>query len=262
LCILDGQNNCTLQGNLIQERRRPPTTIDATPLEWGGFTKGADRLIVKIGESHKYTEDNPIRIHGVVEIKSMLLSSAKLQNQINGHIARFKGGLKLKEKIFHPSRVTYTLINRIMIFPSTWKLSREWQSIKTERGRKIVLPEPTDPPVQIQIEEFQPNLWAIKLAWSQEAIEQAAYEMTFWYMSQVGKSIYSQKALPKGWEYMTPEEAGYNSIRMMIYYIPLRYITERQARLAYKLYNAYSFGYPFAIDSKKMLWPEDFPEQG
>jgi hypothetical protein len=47
---------------------------------------------------------------------------------------------------------------------------------------------------------------------------------------------------------------------MMLYYLPLRYLSERQTCLAVKLYNIYSFGYPLGIDSKEMLWPEDFPE--
>ncbi len=84
--------------------------------------------------------------------------------------------------------------------------------------------------------------------------------MTFWYMSQVGKKVYATKSVPKGWEYMTCEEAGYNAIKMMLYYMPLRYLGERQERLAIKLYNVYSFGYPLGADSKDMLWPEDFPD--
>ena len=84
--------------------------------------------------------------------------------------------------------------------------------------------------------------------------------MTFWYMSQVGKNIYEKKILPRGWEYMTPEEAGYNAIKMMLYFLPLRYLSERHKRLAVKLYNVYSFGYALGAASKEMLWPEDFPD--
>lgn len=109
------------------------------------------------------------------------------------------------------------------------------------------------------IEKNGLNLWKITLAWSQEALSQAAYEMTFWYMSQVGAHVYVKNNMPKGWEYMTPEQAGCNSIKMMLYYIPLRYITKRQDRLATRLYNLYCFGYPLGADSKEMLWPEDFP---
>ena len=80
-------------------------------------------------------------------------------------------------------------------------------------------------------------------------------------MSQVGKHVYTKKSLPKGWEYMTSEEAGYNAIKMMLYYMPLRYLSERQEQLAIKLYNVYSFGYALGTDSKEMLWPEDFDEK-
>ncbi|GAH26564.1 unnamed protein product, partial [marine sediment metagenome] len=115
------------------------------------------------------------------------------------------------------------------------------------------------PQIQTRIKKLLPNFWKIKLAWSQESLNQAAYEMTFWYMSQVGKHVFEKKSLPKEWKYMTSEEAGYNAIKMMLYYMPLRYINERQTRLAIKLYNVYSFGYPLGQDSKDMLWPDDFP---
>jgi len=103
----------------------------------------------------------------------------------------------------------------------------------------------------------KPDLWKITLAWSQEALNQAAYEMTFWYMSQVGRHIYTKRDLPKEWDYMTPEEAGYNAIKMMLYYILLRPLSKRKGRLAIRLYNVYCFGYPLGVDSKEMLWPED-----
>lgn len=136
-------------------------------------------------------------------------------------------------------------------------------------------PEPAEPQDEDQIEEVGPGRWRIKLAWSKEALEQAGYEMTYWYMSKVGQAIYSKKPLPEGWENMSPEEAGYNAIKMMLYYIPLRIkyfrkpglsrerlrsYRQRIDRKATRLYNVYSFGYPLGSDSKEMLWPEDFEE--
>ncbi len=200
-----------------------------------------------------------LNIHGVIEVKSMSVSTNKVLAQINKHISRLHRGLKLGGMIWSSNQISTSRILRILVVPSTWKLSRKWNSVKTDQEREIVLPEPSEPPVRTQVEKLQPDIWKIKLAWSQEALNQAAYEMTFWYMSQVGKHIYAKKRLPKEWEKMTPEEAGYNSIKMMLYYFPLRYLSERQARLAIKLYNVYSFGYPLGIDSKDMLWPEDFP---
>lgn len=239
-------------GDMVQERIRISAVKTGYVTRWGNFTKGADGLIV--AESK-----NKLVIHVVIEIKSMNLTMKKALTQIERHIVRLNGGVKLGERIWHPKQICYSNVHRIVVVPSTWKLSREWQSIETDQGRTLVFPETEDPLIQTAVEKLQSDVWRIKLAWSQEALEQAAYEMTFWYMSQVGKHIYSRKDLPKEWEDMTPEEAGYNAIKMMLYYLPLRYLSQRQTRLATKLYNVYSFGYPLGVDSKKMLWPEDFP---
>ena len=67
--------------------------------------------------------------------------------------------------------------------------------------------------------------------------------------------------MPKEWQEMTPDQAGRNAIKMMLYYMPLRPISERHVWLATKLYNIYSFGYPLGADSRQMLWPEDFPDK-
>ncbi|MEW6715803.1 MAG: hypothetical protein AB1306_12060 [Nitrospirota bacterium] len=247
-------------GEIIKERRNITGTRKGE-VSWGGFTKGADGLIVE-----KYYEpDRPRRrcdIKGVCEIKSMRQSHLKLANQIDRHILRLAGGLYLWREEYSPESININnkKVLRIIVFPSTWKLSRKWKSVTTDRGRIIVVDDSHDLPIQNKLEEIKPNFWKITLGWSQESIEQAAYEMTFWYMSQVGKSIYGTKPLPKGWEYMTPEEAGYNSIKEKLYYIPLRYISSRQERLAVKLYNVYCFSYPLGVDSKEMLWPQDFPD--
>ncbi len=76
----------------------------------------------------------------------------------------------------------------------------------------------------------------IELRWSKEAIAQAAYEMTFWYMEEVGKIIYSATdEMPKDWRYMTPAEAGRNAAKMMLYYAILRCRTARESQRAIAL---------------------------
>lgn len=249
-------------GDMIQERRRVMIWQKGNNL-WGNFTKGADGLLVNQILKFKSKSNSRNSIYGIFEVKSMRQSKKKVLAQINSHVMRLNGGVKLGKKEYPQNDIYIDDSNllRIMIMPSTWKLSREWRSVKNAKGREIVVSEIEKSPIQKQPEKLHANIWKITLAWSQEAIEQAAYEMTFWYMSQVGKHIYSSKSLPKGWEYMTPEQAGYNAIKMMLYYIPLRYITERQERLATRLYNVYSFGYPLGVDSKEMLWPEDFPDK-
>jgi len=246
-------------GDMIQQRRRIRVADERSNIKWGSFTKGADGLIVEQVSPLNTKIKHKLNIHGVIEVKSMSLSTNKILAQINNHISRLNGGLRLGEMTWSPNQINFSRILHIIVVPSTWKLSREWQSVKKEQGRTIVLPESSKPPIGTRIDKLHSNLWKIKLAWSQEALTQAAYEMTFWYMSQVGKHIYAKKKLPKAWENMTPEEAGYNSIKMMLYYFPLRYLLKRQERLAIKLYNVYSFGYPLGIDSKDMLWPENFP---
>jgi hypothetical protein len=247
-------------GEMIGERRKIFRT-DSGEVSWGGFTKGADGLIV----AESRIPAGVIRrlgIKAVCEVKSMRQSHQKLADQISRHLLRLNGGLCLGEKEYtsHNILINHSNVLCFMVLPSLWKLSRRWHSVKNDRGRIIVLDETDDTPRENQFEKVDPTSWKITLGWSQEAIEQAAYEMTFWYMSQVGKSIYSGR-LPKGWEYMSPEEAGYNAIKEKLYYIPLRYISRRQERLAIKLYNVYSFGYPLGVDSKEMLRPEDFPAE-
>ena len=246
-------------GDIIKQRRRTRAADRRSNVQWGSFVKGADGFIVEKRKSLNDKSKHKLNIHGVIEVKSMSLSTNKILAQIKNHISRLNGGLQLGEMTLSPNQINFSRILHIIVVPTTWKLSREWKSVKKEQGRTIELPEPSKPPIGTYAEKLQPNLWKIKLAWSQEALNQAAYEMTFWYMSQVGKHIYSKKKLPKEWQDMTPEEAGYNSIKMMLYYFPLRYLSKRQERLAIKLYNVYSFGYPLGTDSKDMLWPEDFP---
>ena len=256
-------------GETIQERRKLRVTTERRGVRWGDFAKGADGLLVKRVSNTKNKSHEAITVLGVAEVKSMTCSKRKIHDQINKHVSRLNGGVKLGKKEwisrnlliapFRAPKKSDVGLLRVMILPSTWKLSREWKTVKTDKGRTMVFPEPSEPSKQTESIEVEPNFWKITLAWSQEVLNQAAYEMTFWYMSQVGRHVYTKNKLPKGWEYMTPEQAGYNAIKMMLYYIPLRYISKRQGRLATRLYNVYCFGYPLGVDSDDMLWPEDFP---
>lgn len=246
-------------GNLVQERRRIRIDKRESSGQWGNFAQGADGLLAELIPSRSGEKRTSLQIQGIVEVKSMTRSVRRLLRQINGHISRLSGGLRLCERVYSDEEIDLlsTDLTRIMVIPSTWKLSREWYSTKSEEGRTMQFAESPPPISEDQIEELEPKLWKIRLKWSQEALNQAAYEMTFWYMSQVGRHVYHNKPLPKGWEDMTSEEAGFNAIKMMLYYFPLRMKSERHRRLAVKLYNIYCFGYPVGVDSKEMLWPED-----
>ena len=116
-----------------------------------------------------------------------------------------------------------------------------------------------------EIKQVGDNEWRITLRWSKEALAEAAYEMTFWYMEKIGEIIYS-KSLPKGWEKMTPAEAGRNAAKMMLYYAILRCRSIREEQRAIALYNSYGYGYALGMNYKnaegrrEMLWPQDLDE--
>jgi len=235
-------------GDMIQERQNIKSASEDLNKLWGSFTKGADGLLVEqVGETH-----DVIKVHGVVEVKSMVLSTRRILNKINSHISRLSGGVKLGEGFWAAENISFTKMVRVIALPSTWKVSREWRKVKTKHGPAMVFPDSSEPPVETNIREIEPDIWKITLAWSQEALSQAAFDMTFWYMAQVGRNVYTKKNMPSSWAYMTPRAAGRNAIKQALFYIPMRYISDRQMRLAVKLYNIYGYGYPVGIDARNI----------
>jgi len=248
-------------GDMIQEPCQR-LGLDLIP-EWSGFRKGADGLLVE-------ELDDILKVHGVIEVKSMVLARKRVLAQIDNHIARLGGGVELMGKRFPPNKIQFSGGLRIIVLPSNWKVSREKRKVKNKRGWNLVFPKHVDPPTETQILELQPKVWKITLAWSQEALNQAAFQMTFWFMAKVGESIYRKNNLPSTLSYMSPAQAGQNNVKQELYYIPLRPISKRQNQLAVKLYNVYGYGYALGVDAPKILtalrgrdwrheilWPED-----
>jgi hypothetical protein len=79
-------------GDMIQEPRRIDPESGNSP-QWGSFTKGADGLLIE-------KVRNVLKIQGVVEVKSMFLAKKRVLAQIDKHIARLSGGVKLKGRLF------------------------------------------------------------------------------------------------------------------------------------------------------------------
>lgn len=242
-------------GDVVRQRRR---VRGSEGDRWGGFVKGADGLLAEVTAASSGAGDH-VTVHGLVEVKSMRQSTKRIVGQLGRHAIRLGGGVMLGDRVFGTDQSTQALV-RIIVQPSAWRLSRDWESVATDKGRKLVVRRTDTAPPPNQTEQIGNGLWKMKLAWSEETLAQAAYDMTFWYMSQVGGYVYADRMLPDAWRAMTSEEAGYNAIKMMLYYILLRPISERQARIATRLYNVYCFGYPLGADSRQMLWPEDFPD--
>jgi hypothetical protein len=154
---------------------------------------------------------------------------------------------------------------RIFVVPGAWKLPRTFRFVNSKTGR-ILHVEPAKPrTTDDEIVQVGDDEWYITLRWSMEALAQAAFEMTFWYMEKVGEVIYSE-AVPKAWDKITPSEAGRNAVKMMLYYALLRCCTDREEQRAIALYNSYCFGYSLGMNFKnakgrrEMLWIEDLDE--
>ncbi len=203
----------------------------------------------------------------------MARSSKQVLDQIERHKARLPGGVRLGSRVWPPAQIRLAdstnaseagdgLI-RIIVLPSQWKLSRLWRSTRIDaRTRKIVQEELSEPPVGTKIEQCGLDSWKITLAWSQEALSEAAYEMTVWYMAQVGAHVFAGQRLPRGLEHMNGEKAGVNLVKNWLYLMLLRYISRRQMQRAIRIYNAYCFGSPLAEEGKaEMLWPDDVPHK-
>lgn len=226
---------------------------------YGAFAKGADGLIVctSSGEANAKC----VSIKGIVEVKSSCLTNSDILEQIRKHAARMQGGLRLSSEVFAPDQIAVDEPKyiRFIVIPSRWKLDRRWRRLKTETGSYLDFSELDEAPVPYKVEQIDRRTIKVTLAWSEEALSQAAYEMTYWYMTEVGQHIYSKRPPPKGWEEMSAREIGYNAAKNMLYYFPFLELPPKTQSKAIKIYNVYGFGYPNAVDSpQEMLWPEDF----
>jgi len=230
-----------------------------------GFLKGADQYILL--KEHGAVPG--IVIVGVTEVKSYRLSERRLRKQLDQHLNRSRNGLMVKGVGLPGNSVRIGYRNnqpiRIAIQPSSWRLPRSFRFEKSDHGRSLYVDPLVPPEGDDEVLQVGEAEWRIKLNWSVEAIAEAAYEMTFWYMEKVGEVIYSE-SMPKGWEEMTPAEAGRNAVKMMLYYAILRCRTSREDQRAIALYNSYGFGYALGMNfvnasgKREMLWTKDLDE--
>ena len=240
----------------------------AAPREGEGFAKAADLHILVERRSSKATPS--VVIGGVAEVKSYFLPPERLGRQLDQHLARARRGLRVGKVVYGPDQIAVGCEGsrqavRITVLPAHWTLPRTFHFERKE-GRKFLHVDPRLPPSAADsVERVGPLQWRVTLRWSKEALDAAAYEMTFWFMEKVGEVLYSN-AVPKEWEGMTPAEAGQNAAKMMLYYAILRCRTVRENQRAIALYNSYSFGYALGMNfrnpegRREMLWPQDLDE--
>jgi hypothetical protein len=227
------------------------------------FAKGADMHILVLEDSRKGTT---IRVVGVVEVKSYALSAARLFEQTRQHVRRAARGVRLGEKVYDSGQIRIgcprsSEMVKIGVVPARWPLLGTFHF----EEQYLIVDPATPPPQESPPVSLGENQWRITLRWSHEALAQAAYEMTFWYMGKIGEIIY-RDGVPQEWSEMTPGEAGCNAVKMMLYYAILRCRTKWEQQRAVALYNTYGFGYALGMNLKdengirQMLWPEDLRE--
>jgi len=240
----------------------------AAPREGEGFAKAADLHILVERRSPKATPS--VVLAGVAEVKSYFLPPERLGRQLDRHLARARRGLRVGKVAYGPDQITVGCKGgrpavRITVLPADWNLPRTFH-FERKDGRKLLHVDPGVPPSDADsVERVGPLQWRVTLRWSKEALDAAAYEMTFWFMEKLGEVLYSS-GVPKEWEGMSPAQAGQNAAKMMLYYAILRCRTVRNNQRAIALYNSYGFGYALGMSfrnpqgRREMLWPQDLDE--
>lgn len=233
-----------------------------------GLLKGADLHILVEEQSPGATSS--IAVAGVAEVKSYIPSESRLREQVDQHLRRAMRGLQVGGVNYPAENVTVGFgedrgVVRITVLPSDWKLPRSFRFEDSESGHVLHVDPGVPAPQDHEFHGTADHEWRIILRWSKEALAEAAYGMTFWYMEKVGEIIYC-KSVPKGWGEMTPAQAGHNAAKLMLYYAILRCRTPREEQRAIALYNSYGYGYALGMNFKnaegrrEMLWPQDLDE--
>ena len=232
--------------------------------------KGADLHVLSTPAGWRARETTGVTVAGVVEVKSHHPSEDRVQRQLENHVRRTKKGMRVQGVDFSREAIVVGYgsdrrVLRVSVVPSRWVLPRTFWFENAEGGRSLRIENVGPPTEEDTFTQTGDNEWKITLKWSVEALAEAAHEMTFWYMGKVGEIIYSL-SMPKGWEGMTPSEAGRNAVKMMLYYSILRARTSREEQRAIALYNSYGFGYSIGTNfvnsqgKREMLWPQDLDE--
>lgn len=237
--------------------------VRSTRLTSSGMAKGADFYLLN--------QPCPSRlvVEGVGEVKSYCCSQKRLDRQLRHHIRRATRGLALLSRHFSEEEITLgggttDEVPTIGVVPASWRLSRRF-SFRTVNDRTFLESEPSIPLRRNSRRKLSGNTWRIVLRWSKEALACAAYDLSGWYMENLGEHVFGG-GQPSPWPEMTPAEAGRNATKMMLYYAILRCRTPRDEQRAIALYNSYGFGYALGLSfrdrcgRRAMLWPEDLRE--
>jgi|GEM_PF-679121 len=222
-----------------------------------GWHKGADGLFVveeaqsddtspRAFETGSSLQTTDLAIFGVVEVKSYAISYRRAATQIEKHLARLQGGLKIAEREWSPDHLYFV-----------WQDAKREILVRTpvigathpEIMRLLVKPRPAKKRASPRLPR---NAFERTLPYPKKILATAAYNMTGWFIASIGGRVFKEH--PSPWPEFTPEEAGVNAVKAALYYIGLRDLPWRQMRIATRLYNVYGFGYENAEQHKDMIW--------
>ena len=238
-------------------------TVAVSRLGSAGTAKGADfHVLSEQGGARSAT----VTVLGVGEVKSYPAVLSQVAAQLDRHMARAGNGMAVCGRMYQPKNIHRTgRPLRVAIVPARWRIPRSFHFDEREGGSILHVDPTTSPRGDDEFTDLGHGRWRIRLRWSHEALASAAYDMTFWYMEKVGEVIY-RNGVPDEWAPMTPEEAGRNAAKMMLYYAMLRARSDFENQRAVALYNTYGFGYALgrsfrdAAGRREVLWPRDLRE--
>jgi len=244
----------------------------------GAFGKAADlhMLVENLGPR------STVSVLGLAEVKSYFCRPTALGRQLDKHLARAMRGLRVEGRSYPPGQIEVGSAGdgraaRITVAPARWALPRTFR-FEERRGSRFLHVEPGTPPEPADSVARTGDMeWRVVLRWSKEALDEAAYGMTFWYMEKVGEALYSDGGVPDEWKEMTPAQAGCNAAEMVLYYAIRPFVLKEQngkltaqenlqKQRAIALYNSYGFGYALGMNfrnqqgKREMLWPKDLDE--
>jgi hypothetical protein len=240
-------------------------TVRARTLRAGKWAKAADLHVLGRPSNR---DEAIVDLLAVVEVKSFPASLARLSQQLGAHVARARRGLSLRTADgWQPHEVLpgSPRVLVIAVTPSAWPLPRTFR-FENEADRRILRADPPSPPdASDQVVEIEPGRWQVTLRWSAEALASVAYDVTMWYLGQVGCRVYAHDR-PKNWQGEPEDWIGPNALKMMLHYAVLRARTPRERSRAVALYNVYGFGYALGANfvdrggRRQVLSPQDLDE--
>lgn len=229
-------------GSDLRERRR----ADLDTGSGKSWHKGADGLFIV---EEMRPEGSTLTVFGVVEVKSYGLSYRRAEPQIHYHLTRLRYGLKIGEQEWSPARLYFGKWNPRR---QAWSQTPVTATTPPEVAQLLVVPSRRERPSMLAWRKLSRDTFLATLPHTSDFLAAAAYEMTVWFIEQLGCRVF--RSVPSPWPEMTPEEAGVNAVKQALYYILLRKLPERAERIATRLYNVYGFGYNAAKGHKGVLW--------